>query len=57
MIIDWLNVGKDRKIASEIILPVPPTPTVKGYIGNRSHINSSMAELSSNQRILCPCLP
>jgi hypothetical protein len=22
MIIDWLNVGKDRKIASEIILPV-----------------------------------
>ena len=30
MIIDWLKVGKDWKIASEIILPVPPTPLVKG---------------------------
>jgi hypothetical protein len=29
MIIDWLKVGKDWKIASEIILPVPPTPVVK----------------------------
>jgi hypothetical protein len=57
MIIDWLEVGKDWKIASEIILPVQPTPTVKGQIGNRSHINSSTAELSSNQKILCPCLP
>jgi hypothetical protein len=30
MIINWLKVGKDWKIASEIILPVPPTPGVKG---------------------------
>ena len=30
LIIDWLKVGKDWKIASEIILPVPPTPAVKG---------------------------
>jgi hypothetical protein len=30
MIIDWLKVGKDWKIASEIILPVPPASPVKG---------------------------
>jgi opacity protein-like surface antigen len=30
LIIDWLKVGKDWKIASEIILPVPPTPAAKG---------------------------
>jgi hypothetical protein len=30
LIIDWLKVGKDWKIASEIILPVPPAPAVKG---------------------------
>jgi hypothetical protein len=30
MIVDWLKVGSDWKIASEIILPVPPTPPVKG---------------------------
>jgi hypothetical protein len=30
MIVDWLKVGKDWKIASEIILPVPPTTVVKG---------------------------
>jgi hypothetical protein len=30
MIVDWLKVGNDWKIASEIILPVPPTPVVKG---------------------------
>jgi hypothetical protein len=30
MIVDWLKVGKDWKIASEIILPVPPTPVIKG---------------------------
>ena len=30
LIIDWLKVGEDWKIASEIILPVPPTTTVKG---------------------------
>jgi len=29
MIINWLKVGKDWKIASEVILPVPPTPAVK----------------------------
>jgi hypothetical protein len=26
MIINWLRVGKDWKVASEIILPVPPAP-------------------------------
>jgi hypothetical protein len=30
MIIDWIKVVDDWKIASEIILPVPPTPPVKG---------------------------
>jgi hypothetical protein len=30
MIINWLRVGKDWKVASEIILPVPPVPAVKG---------------------------
>jgi hypothetical protein len=30
MIINWLRVGKDWKIASEIILPVPPAPSAKG---------------------------
>jgi hypothetical protein len=30
MIINWIKVGKDWKVASEIILPVPPTPRVKG---------------------------
>ena len=29
MIIDWLKVGKDWRIASEIILPVPSTPAVQ----------------------------
>ena len=29
LIINWLKVGKDWKIASEIILPVPPTPANK----------------------------
>jgi hypothetical protein len=29
MIIDWIKVGKLWKVASEIILPVPPTP-IKG---------------------------
>jgi hypothetical protein len=30
MIINWIKVAKDWKIASEIILPVPPAPAVKG---------------------------
>jgi hypothetical protein len=30
MIIDWLRIGRDWKIASEIILPVPPEKLVKG---------------------------
>ena len=30
MIINWLRVGEDWKIASEIILPVPPSPATKG---------------------------
>jgi hypothetical protein len=29
LIINWLKIGKDWKIASEIILPVPPTPVAK----------------------------
>ena len=29
LIIDWIKVAKDWKIASEIILPVPPAPPVK----------------------------
>jgi hypothetical protein len=30
MIMDCIKVGKDWKIASDVILPVPPTPAVKG---------------------------
>jgi len=30
MIIEWLRIGEDWKIASEIILPVPPAPAMKG---------------------------
>jgi hypothetical protein len=30
MIIDWIKIGKNWKVASEIILPVPPTPAAKG---------------------------
>ncbi len=30
MIINWIRVSDDWKIAAEIILPVPPTPAVKG---------------------------
>ncbi|WP_166297998.1 hypothetical protein [Bradyrhizobium sp. 2S1] len=30
MIINWLRVGNDWKVASEIILPVPPVPAAKG---------------------------
>ena len=30
MIIDWIKVANEWKIASEIILPVPPAPLVKG---------------------------
>ena len=30
MIINWIKVGKHWKVASEIILPVPPTSGVKG---------------------------
>jgi hypothetical protein len=30
MIINWLRVGKDWKVASEIILPVPQAPATKG---------------------------
>lgn len=30
MIINWLRKGEDWKIASEIILPVPPAPAAKG---------------------------
>lgn len=29
MIIDWIKIGKDWKVASEIILPVPPVPAAK----------------------------
>lgn len=30
MVINWLRVGQDWKVASEIILPVPPVPAAKG---------------------------
>ncbi len=30
MIINWIKVGKEWKVASEIILPVPPAPAPKG---------------------------
>jgi len=30
LIIDWIKVNNDWKIASEIILPVPPAPAVRG---------------------------
>ncbi len=30
IIIDWIKVGDEWKIASEIILPVPAAPPVKG---------------------------
>jgi hypothetical protein len=30
MIINWLRIGHDWKVASEIILPVPPAPAPKG---------------------------
>jgi hypothetical protein len=30
MIIDWIKIGKDWKVASEIILPVPPAPAHTG---------------------------
>ena len=33
MIIDWIRVGKDWKVASEIILPVPPAPASNGQTG------------------------
>jgi hypothetical protein len=29
LINNWIKVGKSWKIASEIILPVPPSPAVK----------------------------
>lgn len=30
MIINWIRVENDWKVASEIILQVPPTPATKG---------------------------
>jgi hypothetical protein len=30
MIINWIKVKRDWKVASEIILPVPPAPVAKG---------------------------
>jgi hypothetical protein len=30
MIINWLRVGKNWKVASEITLPVPPVSAAKG---------------------------
>lgn len=29
IVIDWLKTGKDWKIASEVLLPVPPVPVAK----------------------------
>jgi hypothetical protein len=33
MILNWIRVSDEWKIASEIILPVPPTPAGKGEVG------------------------
>ena len=30
MIVNWLRVGKDWEVASEIIVPAPPSPAAKG---------------------------
>jgi hypothetical protein len=30
LIIDWIKIADDWKVATEIILPVPPAPSVKG---------------------------
>lgn len=30
LIINWIKVAKEWKIASEVVLPVPPAPAVKG---------------------------
>jgi hypothetical protein len=30
LIVDWIKIGTDWKVASEIILPVPPSPAAKG---------------------------
>lgn len=30
LIINWIKIGKNWKVASEIILPVPPAPAAKG---------------------------
>ena len=30
LIINWIKVGKDWKVATEIILPVPSTPVANG---------------------------
>jgi hypothetical protein len=30
MIINWIKVGKDWKVAAEIILPAPPAPAANG---------------------------
>jgi hypothetical protein len=30
VLINWIKIGKDWKVASEILLPVPPVPAAKG---------------------------
>lgn len=30
LILNWIKIGKEWKVASEIILPVPPVPVAKG---------------------------
>jgi hypothetical protein len=37
MIMNWIKVGNDWKVASEIILPVPPAPATKGYAAPVAH--------------------
>jgi hypothetical protein len=32
IIINWLKIANDWKVASEIILPVPPTPAVERHM-------------------------
>jgi len=50
MIINWLRVGKDWKIASEIILPVPPAPATKGSARQASTVAAQIARVSPGRR-------
>ncbi|UFZ04678.1 hypothetical protein LQG66_36805 [Bradyrhizobium ontarionense] len=47
MIINWLRIGNDWKVASEIILPVPPAPAAKGSRGTRARLRHE-PDIASN---------